>query len=644
MKRLILCSALALFLFSSCDSPVNNLNGDRQQSATPDNLSSQIPPGTAPAQADSIRKAAFQQFKSQHGSQWRVTWNDKTGLPLTVFSGTTEPVRSSPEQSARTFLGQHQALFGMRGDLADLQLIEVDISQRGNRHVRFQQTYKGVPVYDATYQVHIRPGGRIDMANGHYYPGIEVSTSPSVPAASAIQAAEADLGGDRLKEDPETELMIVRNPETEAFALAWRVMISEMGLHWQYFVDAASGQVLEKLEMATDITGDGDIITETSCTTPNPANRNLYRLNGSGNLEGTYANVHNEEASRAFSSVNSFQYAADNTHFEEVNVYYHIDIFRNDYMNTIGFAGENIGSDQDLEAFVHDPDFLAAYIFSQEAVRFGDPPDFALQDEVIYHEFTHAAADAINGSHRLDPNRDEEGAIGEGTADYFPGSHTGDAQIGNCVLVTPRDMENPGIATYDQYLNDFQAPNVEEHRGGEFFSAVLWDLRNDGGISVQEADEIIFEAIRRLSGSPTFIEYRDAMMAVDSDVNGGVNNDLIQDTFANRGIGEPVVLEVTISGPGTLEIHQQGTWTASAENTSGSVSYQWYYTDSSTGSWIPDGTDSNTYSHSFSFTSTSAGDTGVRVDITSGSEQATDTLPVFVTSGDCDPLTEICMN
>lgn len=520
----------------------------------------------------------------------------------------------------------------MRKDLTDLELLEVDISSRGVRHVRFQQTYKGIPVYEADYQVHIRPDGRIDMANGNYYPDIEAPTSPSLSASSAIQRAVADLGGQTIpKENPETELMIFRNPETDVFVLAWSVMIAEKGLNWQYFIDAANGQVLKKLEMATSVTGDGDIITETSCTTPNPVNRSLYRLFGNGYLEGTYANVHNEENSRAFSSVNSFQYAEDNTHFEEVNVYHHIDTYRHNYLNNIGFAGEDIGSDQDLEAFVHDPDYDAAYIFSQEAVRFSEPPDFALQDEVIYHEFVHAAADAVNGSHRLDPYDDEEGAIGEGTADYFPGSFTGDAQIGICVLFEPRDMENPGIATYEEYQNNLP---VGEHDGGEFFSAVLWDLRNSGEISAHDADVIIFEAIPRLSGSPDFIEYRDAMMAVDFDVNGGVNSNLIQNTFAARGIGDFTPLYVIISGPSQIAPGNYGTWSAGVSNGTSPYSYTWFRKQYPFGNWYQVGT--NSY---YTGTDINGSDFVLKVEVTDAeTKQGSDTQLVTVdesSPGEC---------
>jgi hypothetical protein len=79
-------------------------------------------------------------------------------------------------------------------------------------------------------------------------------------------------------------------------------------------------------------------------------------------------------------------------------------------------------------------------------------------------------------------------------------------------------------------------------------------------------------------------------------------------------------------------------------NAPGSVSYQWYYTDNSTSSWIADGTDSDTYSHTFFETSDSSTSQGVRVVVTSGSEEAEDIQYVNVIDDDCDPNTELCEN
>lgn len=613
MRKLILISTLLLFILASCDSGISDVDNNTQNTIQPGDIPTSVLSDVPPAKADSVRKAVFQQFKARHGSEWKISWNEKTGMPLSVFSGTTEPTAGSPQQAARTFLVQNRSLFGMKSELSDLQLKEIRTSRDGIRHVRFQQTHKGVPVYNGTYQVHIRPDGRIDMANGHYYPGIEAPSTPGVSAASAQQTALADLGAQvKLKREAESTLMVYRAPENKNFTLAWKIQLRTgapaAGL-WQFFVDAGNGQVLSKLNMATTITGDGDIIEDNPDDTPTAVNKNFPRLDGSGYLRGTYANVHNDEASRAFSSNNSFQYSTTNTHFDESNVYYHIDTFRNAYLNTIGFAGKDIGSDQDLEAHVHDQEVPnnARYIpgSGNEEVRFGDAVGFAKADKIIYHEFTHAMADAENGSYYFDPNPSEEGAIGEGLSDYLPGSFTDEAKIGTSVTFNFRDMESPSISSFSQYENerDNVTPvgDVEEHEGGEFFSAILWDLRNGGGISTQTADELVFEAISRVSSFPNFLEYRDAMMAADAAAFGGVHEDLIQDTFAARGVGNPVPPpppNVTISGPTNFFEGQSGTFTTSASGGNPPYSYQWYYKNQSDTYWIlATGETSTSYNH-----------------------------------------------
>lgn len=563
-------------------------------------LTKGIPPGTPPARADSIRKDAWQQFKKNHGQEWRVSWDKEKGLPTSIFLGTTKAIPGGPEKVAKTFLGQHRTLFGMQEDLNDLNLIEVDISSRGMRHVRFQQTYKGIPIHKATYQVHIRPDGRIDMANGNYYKDVEVSTSSSVGSSSAEQTALSDLGGNvELQNQIETTKMIYYNSTEDNFSLAWKVLISSgepSPGEWQYFIDAANGQILDKSDLVTTITGDGDIIESHPGITPTPIIKNLYRLDGSGYLRGDFANVHNHKNNRAHSSNNSFNYDISSTHFDEVNVYYHIDTFRAGYLSNLGFNAK-IGSDYDLEAWVHDLQrpYDAYYNPNNEEVRFGDYVDYAKEDKVIYHEFIHAVADVKNGSHYLDPNPTEEGAIGEGIADYFSGAYTGRAQTGNWVLTNPRDMANPDIDTYSSYINNNSVP---VHAGGEFFSAILWDLRTSGNISPHDADILIYEAIGRLSGGPNFIGFRNAMMAEDDFINGGSHNDLIQDVFAARGVGDFDPPTVSISGPPTLIVGTSDTFTANASGGLPPYQYQWYYRHESEPNWtLAPGATSSSYSY-----------------------------------------------
>lgn len=61
----------------------------------------------------------------------------------------------------------------------------------------------------------------------------------------------------------------------------------------------------------------------------------LMRVNTSGYIQGTYADIQNSVTSRAYSSIFDFRYDPSNTHFDEANLYYHIDNFRTGFWNML---------------------------------------------------------------------------------------------------------------------------------------------------------------------------------------------------------------------------------------------------------------------------------------------------------------------
>jgi hypothetical protein len=138
-------------------------------------------------------------------------------------------------------------------------------------------------------------------------------------------------------------------------------------------------------------------------------------------------------------------------------------------------------------------------------------------------------------------------------------------------------MTSPDISAYSEYEN---AEPVESHDGGEFWSAVLWDIRNASGISTGQADWLVYASTAAVSGNPTFSEYRDAIIDEDNAEYGGQHVCTIEDVFFDRGIGGPCVM-----GPSNLVITNAGqtgeapslSWTGSS--TSG-VSYKVYRCES----------------------------------------------------------------
>ncbi|MEX2363340.1 MAG: M36 family metallopeptidase, partial [Balneolaceae bacterium] len=349
------------------------------------------------------------------------------------------------------------------------------------------------------------------------------------------------------------------------------VFAEEPFTDWLYFIDARSGEVLEKQNRIMDAikspgltdlervkekdSRDADampFVTGTGKAYPthpgisSVSTKNFYRLNGNGSLQGTYAYVLNDDGAEAYSAGHDFQYSTGSTHFDEANLYYHVDNFRHNFIAGLGSLGF---TQITAHAHAYNPyygDLNAWFSAGNQHIYFGDAAssgsynNFAREDKIVYHEYGHAVIYDIQSG--ISSSSTEEGAISEGTPDYFAGSFTGRSVIGDYAAPSSqRDMSDPDIGTLLQYeyVRDNVAPigSVTPHTGGEFFSSILWDIRNSAGISAGQTDYLVFEALDGITGNPNFLDFRDAMMAADNAAYSGAHNDLIQNTFANKGIG-----------------------------------------------------------------------------------------------------------
>ena len=486
---------------------------------------------------DSTQQAAWDAFKSSEGEDWRIIWGDRTGVPRAIYNGLSQARTGQPEEIARSFLLQHGTLFNAGRGFSDLRHVGTRLN-RGVHHIIFRQTYEDIPVEGAEYKVHVRTDGQIDMINGTYYPRIEAPTQPSITSSAASRIAVSDLGAVAVVDlTSSTELVIF--PMDEEFKLAWSVILFSESpmLDWQYWVDAISGEVLLRYNRVTDVTGTGYAYPSTPDSS-SVTSFNLYRLSGNGYLQGTYAYIINDVSSEAYSANHTFQYATSNTHFDEVNLYYHVDRFRHDFVENLGNSGFN-----QIYAHAHanyspGPN-NAWFLRSNQQLYFGDGTgagfnDFAREEKVVYHEYSHAVIYDINSGILSTSN--EEGAISEGIPDYFAGSFTGRNLILEYAAYDfRRDMENPTIASYAAY----EASQKKPHDGGEFFSAILWDLRSGGGISSAQTDFLVYDTLYRITGDPNFLTFLTGMIAADYAAYSGAHASLIEDTFAYWGIELP---------------------------------------------------------------------------------------------------------
>jgi Zn-dependent metalloprotease len=161
---------------------------------------------------------------------------------------------SGPDKIARTFLVQHGSLFGITDQHAQLKLVDVEKDKLGFQHYKYQQLQSGLPVFGQQLVVHAQ-GDRVTAVGGHITPNIQDAT----PKLSATEAGQRALTSTRktLVADaahPAGELRAIGNQELGWYTLAdgsprlaYEVVVgAREDQRWQMYVDATSGDVLDK--------------------------------------------------------------------------------------------------------------------------------------------------------------------------------------------------------------------------------------------------------------------------------------------------------------------------------------------------------------------------------------------------------------
>jgi Zn-dependent metalloprotease len=521
------------------------------------NIFAQQPPTPNQIKAQQVLNEKFQQ-------QLKLIWNNKNGSPEIISFNTPIVFDRNQKTSAVMFLQEIRNLVNCQTKQDTFILIKSN-ENKGKKYFRFQQHYNGVKVKGGEYVVTVLPYGNVKTALGSFYKNINVDTKPKISDYEALQIALQNSPKETpLKEIPLSSELILYPTENSTY-LAYEIHIDGKrdGEAWRYIIDAHEGSLLD---IRSDIIYASKAyvyprhpILDASYTYISP----VAHLTGNGYIQGTYAYILNDEASVAYNASNDFRYATSNTHFDEANLYYHIDKIGT-YFNSKGFDEVT-----QITAHAHhdffdegQPDPQGSYDPSDHHLRFSDGQgvsgynSFAREDKMIYHEYTHAVTDFVSD---LIYAFTESGAIHEGNSDYFAGSFTNRTLI--CEYACQgfsdiqREMTNPRITTYSEYMDRtlsywLQWDYHEPHFGGELWSACLWDLHDE--LNATTTDEIVFDGLYAIPTSCTFLQYRQAIIDADIDNNNGANVTTIQNVFHSRGIGTGV----TLSGP----LQENETW------------------------------------------------------------------------------------
>ncbi len=183
-------------------------------------------------------------------------------LAATVQTGSASAAATGRDAAithAKANVAHNSALFGFGAD-QDLQVRDVIIDADGTQHVRFDRTYRGLPVVGGDLVVHQDARGRLrDSSRAKAHDAAVKSTVPAVPAqVSAGRALQDAPGVSAATSTP--ELVVWAADGTPR--LAWRTTVEGVGEHGQpagrvVVSDASTGEQIEAYDADQEATGTG---------------------------------------------------------------------------------------------------------------------------------------------------------------------------------------------------------------------------------------------------------------------------------------------------------------------------------------------------------------------------------------------------
>jgi Zn-dependent metalloprotease len=182
-----------------------------------------------------------------------------SGAALKKFvSGNTSA--ASLQSPAIQFIADRPQLFLLNDPYQELEVEDLTFDRRGRTHIRFRQVYRGVPYWGQTITLHFDHSNSLYAVNARYQPTPEgLSITPNLSESDAIAIAVNELTATGLQRrlpphiqqllnytGPQAELCIWAAHDSHQAHLVWQVEIRPNTRdQWYYFVDAASGAILQ---------------------------------------------------------------------------------------------------------------------------------------------------------------------------------------------------------------------------------------------------------------------------------------------------------------------------------------------------------------------------------------------------------------
>lgn len=202
---------------------------------------------------------ALDQLAADSQQQARVVADGATGAPklIVIPPGVLELRGAGVHEKSRSFLTRYGTAFGLDNPSRDLVAGASRADNLGMTHLRYTQTYQGLPVFAADLRFHFDRGQELVAVNGTVVPNLNLDPTPSVDLIDAADIARRVVAKDhgRSPDDLEStppELMIYRTGLARGISgtdhLVWKMEVGNgAGIREDVFIDAHRGYVVDRI-------------------------------------------------------------------------------------------------------------------------------------------------------------------------------------------------------------------------------------------------------------------------------------------------------------------------------------------------------------------------------------------------------------
>jgi bacillolysin len=363
-----------------------------------------------------------------------ITWDERTGAPQRIRGTLSEMKHADLEKASLLFLRDNKDLFSIASPDEELKLKTVISDRAGNRHVRFQQMYKEIPVFGSEMIVHIDKENMIKGTNGHFTTNLKLPDKPEISGKDAIEIVlkhDSKNMKDHMHEQP---VLMVLSKFVEQPVLVWHITIDgtdsdlegkDTPAKWEYFVDSISGKVAlrynnEQTHGRTTGSGTGKYSGSNSLNTVHDHGTGKYTLEDQWIPSTARINTHDADGGYPPAPVsedsNNNWSATDQGPEVDCHLYTRI-VF--DYFLMVHGRNSYDDAGADMHVYAHCGTNWNNASWNGSFVKIGDgdgvDKDSYCALDIVAHEWTHAVTEHTAG---LIYNG-ESGALNESMSDVF---------------------------------------------------------------------------------------------------------------------------------------------------------------------------------------------------------------------------------